>query len=107
MEFTGKQDLNLGTGSSEIQFTLMMVQKDNWIFAVALLGDNIGEGEADQYAKALVEAEPSDAPVVFESDGTSTGGFFDMLPADTDPMMADFQPLMDMDILNMEATPAM
>lgn len=84
--------------------TILAVQQDNNIFLVINLG--IAEPESgDAIAKFLVEAEPVDTEVVFSEDGTSTGGFFDMLPQDGDDVIAGLMPVMDLDMMDDGATP--
>lgn len=90
---------------STMPATILAVQQENNIFLVINLG--IAEPESgDAIAKFLVEAEPVDTEVEFSEDGTSTGGFFDILPQDGDEVIAGLMPFMDLNMMEEEATPA-
>ena len=84
--------------------TVLAVQQENNIFLVINLG--IAEPESgDAIAQFLVDAEPVDTEVEFSEDGTSTGGFFDMLPQEGDDVIAGLMPLLDLDMMSDSATP--
>lgn len=90
---------------TSMDMTLLAVQSDNYVFMVINLG--VAEsGTADDFAGFLTDAKPSDAEVVFNEDGTSTGGFFDLLPQDGDKEIKGLAPSLDTDFLETSATPA-
>ena len=101
IEISGEADI-----SGETPTGMLAVQDGNWMFIVITLGDAT-PGIGDDIAKFMVDAEPSDAEVVFAEDGTSTGGFFDMLPQDDDPVLEGLLPVLDQDLFGtLESTPA-
>lgn len=88
------------TGEAQgMNYEMLMIQDENHIFVVVGLGETVPEGSMDELGKFMVEAEPVDTEVQFVDDGTSTGGFFDMLPTADDDVLAGFAPMIDMDIL--------
>lgn len=101
IEISGEADI-----SGETPTGMLAVQDGNWMFIVITLGDAT-PGIGDDIAKFMVDAEPSDAEVVFAEDGTSTGGFFDMLPQDDDTVLEGLLPVLDQDLFGtLESTPA-
>lgn len=101
IEISGEADISGPTPTS-----ILAVQDENQIFLVIYLGDAT-PGVGDDIAKFLVDAEPVDTEVVFADDGTSTGGFFDMLPQDGDAEIEGLMPMMDMDFMgDTSSTPA-
>lgn len=101
MEFAGTADIG-----GESPTLLMTTLKDNYIFVVINIGDDT-EGSADGLAKFLADAEPVDTEVVFSEDGTSTGGFYDMVPAADDELLTGLTPMADMDMFDAAtSTPA-
>ncbi|MCA9833536.1 MAG: hypothetical protein KC435_06310 [Thermomicrobiales bacterium] len=90
---------------TSMPMTLLAVQSDENIFMVINLG--VAESQsADALGGFLADAEAVDTEVEFNADGTSTGGFFDMLPQDGDKEIEGLAPSMDTDFLNSSATPA-
>lgn len=113
IEVTGEADVNGPTPT-----TMLALQADNHLFIVINLGDDT-PGSADAFGTFLADAEPVDTDVVFSDNGTSTGGFFDMLPQEGDPLLEGLIPMMDTDLFgsttstpesddmdDMESTPA-
>lgn len=76
---------------------MLAIQSDNYIFVVIHLGDDSPE-QGDAIGKVLADAEVSDSEVVFDEDGLSTGGFYDMLPADDDEALEGLIPMIDQDL---------
>ncbi len=101
IEILGESDINGPTPTN-----LLAIQDGDQIFMLINLGDD-SEGANDDFGGFLVDAEPSDAEVAFSEDGTSTGGFFDQLPQDGDPLLEGLMPMMDMDFMGTSSsTPA-
>ena len=101
IEIIGESDINGPTPTN-----LLAIQDEGQIFVVITLGDD-SEGAGDDLGGFLVDAEPTDTEVVFSEDGTSTGGFFDQLPQDGDPVLEGLMPMMDMDFMgSSSSTPA-
>lgn len=99
IEFTGE--------AQGMEYVMLMVADENYMFLVVVLGEGLEEGAADDIAKYLVDAEPVDTEVAFNEDGTSTGGIYDMLPQEGDAEIEGFTPQMDMDLIGSTvATPA-
>lgn len=99
IEVTGEADI-----SGPTPVTMLAVQSDNYLFVVITLGTDEA-GASDDMAKFIADADPSDAEVEFSEDGTSTGGFYDMLPQEGDAEVEGLLPVSDMDFLG-TATPA-
>lgn len=101
LEATGDATIS----GSAMPATILAVQHENNIFLVINLG--IAEPESgDAIAKFLVEAEPVDTEVEFSEDGTSTGGFFDILPQEGDEVIDGLMPALDLNMMDDGATPA-
>lgn len=92
IEVSGEADVSGPTPT-----TMLALQADNYLFIVIYLGDDT-PGIADDFGTFLADAEPVDTEVSFSEDGTSTGGFFDMLPQEGDPVVEGFIPMMDDDL---------
>lgn len=92
IEVTGEADVSGPTPT-----TMLALQADNYLFIVIYLGDDT-PGAADDFGTFLADAEPVDTDVEFSDDGTSTGGFFDMLPQEGDPIIEGMMPMMDSDL---------
>lgn len=100
IEVTGEADVNGPTPT-----TMLALQSDNYLFIVINLGDDT-PGSADEFGTFLADAEPVDTEVAFSDDGTSTGGFFDMLPQEGDPLLESLMPMMDTELFgNSSSTP--
>ena len=83
---------------SALPITLLAVQSDTYIFVVINLG--VAESQsADALAEYLTDAEPVDTEVEFSEDGTSTGGFYDLLPQDGDAEVEGLIPTTDSSFL--------
>lgn len=91
MEITG-ESADLGPTN------ILAVQSENRLFLVIYLGDAT-PGVGDDIGTFLADAEPVDTEVMFSDDGTSTGGFFDMLPQEGDAEIEGLMPMMDEDFL--------
>lgn len=101
IEITGEADI---AGPTPI--TLLSIQSENHLFLVITLGSD-EPGSSDVMGKFLADAEPVDTEVQFNEDGTSTGGFFDMLPQEGDAELDGLMPMSDMNFFGDEAgTPA-
>lgn len=101
IEVTGEADVNGPTPT-----TMLALQSENHLFIVINLGDDT-PGSADEFGTFLADAEPVDTDVEFSDDGTSTGGFFDMLPQEGDPLLEGLIPMMDSDLFgSATSTPA-
>ena len=103
IEVTGEADI-----SGPTPVSMLALQADNYIFIVITLGDST-PGGGDAIGTMLAEADPVDTDVVFSDDGTSTGGFFDMLPQEGDAEIEGFIPMIDQDVFGLggdDATPA-
>lgn len=101
IEISGEADIDGATPTG-----MIAVQDGEFIFLVITLGDST-PGVGDAMATFMVDAEPSDAEVVFAEDGTSTGGFYDMLPQDGDTEIEGLLPMSDMDLFGgINSTPA-
>lgn len=101
IEISGEADIAGATPTG-----MLAVQDGEFIFLVITLGDST-PGVGDDMAKFLVAADPSDVEVEFVDDGTSTGGFYDMLPQDGDAEIDGLLPMMDMDFFgSSSSTPA-
>ena len=89
----------LGEEASEDPMPILVLatQSDNHIFLVIYMGAD-ESGLADDFAIVLAEAESSDTDVEFDADGAGSGGFFDMLPDDSDPVVEGLIPFQDIDI---------
>ena len=92
IEITG--EANVG---GPIPVTLLSIQSDNNLFMVITLGV-AEEGASDAIGGYLADAEPVDTDVEFSDDGTSTGGFFDMLPQEGDAEIAGLAPQSDLNV---------
>lgn len=90
IEITGEADI---AGPTPV--TLLSIQSENHLFMVITLGSD-EPGSSDAIGTFLAEAEPVDTEVEFSEDGTSTGGFFDMLPQEGDPELEGLMPVSDM-----------
>lgn len=97
-----------GTGSlsgSDVPMTMLFVLEGDYVFQIGNIGA-AEAGSADEMAQFMVDAEPSDAPVEFDASGTSTGGFFDMLPAEDDALLEGYAVVQDLEqIAPSDATP--
>lgn len=101
IEITGEADI---AGPTPV--TLLSIQSENHLFMVITLGSSEA-GSSDAIGKFLAEAEPVDTEVEFNEDGTSTGGFFDMLPQEGDAEIEGMMPVSDMNFFEDAAsTPA-
>ena len=101
IEITG--EANVG-GPTPV--TLLSIQSENNLFMVITLGSD-EPGSSDAIGKFLADAEPVDTEVEFSDDGTSTGGFFDMLPQEGDAEIEGLMPISDMNFFeDAESTPA-
>lgn len=101
IEITGEADI---AGPTPV--TLLSIQSENYLFMVIILGSD-EPGSSDAIGKFLADAEKVDTEVEFSEDGTSTGGFFDMLPQDGDAEIDGLMPMTDMDFFGDAAgTPA-
>lgn len=101
IEITGEADI---AGPTPV--TLLSIQSENHLFLVITLGSD-EPGSSDAMGKFLADAEPVDTEVEFNEDGTSTGGFYDMLPQEGDPELDGLMPMSDMNFFGDEAgTPA-
>lgn len=101
IEVSGEADVSGPTPT-----TMLALQSDNHLFIVIYLGDDT-PGAADDFGTFLADAEPVDTEVEFSDDGTSTGGFFDMLPQEGDPLLEGLMPMMDSDLFgDSSSTPA-
>ncbi len=101
IEITG--EANVG-GPTPV--TLLSIQSENNLFMVITLGSD-EPGSSDAIGKFLADAEPVDTEVEFSDDGTSTGGFFDMVPQEGDDEIAGLMPVSDMNFFeDAESTPA-
>lgn len=101
IEITGEADI---AGPTPV--TLLSIQSDNYLFMVITLGSD-EPGSSDALGKFLADAEPVDTEVEFSEDGTSTGGFFDLLPQEGDPEAEGLMPVSDMNFFEDAAgTPA-
>ena len=115
--FTVNEDLEINgdkaieiTGEANVggptPVTLLSIQSDNHLFMVIVLGV-AEEGAGDVMGGYLADAEPVDTEVEFSDDGTSTGGFFDMLQQEGDAEIEGLMPVSDMDFFgDAESTPA-
>lgn len=99
IEFTGESDIQGPTPTS-----LLAIQDEDYLFLVISIGDAT-PGINDELGQFLVDAEPVDTEVMFSEDGTSTGGFYDMLPAEGDAVLEGLTPIADQDFMG-TATPA-
>lgn len=99
IEVTGEADI-----SGPTPVSMLAVQSDNYLFVVITLGTEEA-GVSDDMAKFIADADASDAEVELNEDGTSTGGFYDMLPQEGDAEVEGLLPVSDMDFLG-TATPA-
>lgn len=89
--------IGMGEGVDAMPTTMLALQADNYLFVVLHLG--VEEPSAgDDIGTFLANAEQSDAEVVFSDDGTSTGGFYDMLPQAGDAEIEGLTPMMDQDM---------
>lgn len=101
IEITGEADI-----AGPTPLTLLSIQSDNYLFMVITLGSD-EPGSSDVMGKFLADAEPVDTEVEFNEDGTSTGGFFDMLPQEGDAELEGLMPITDMNFFgDAESTPA-
>lgn len=101
IEITGEADLD---GATPV--TLLSIQVENHLFMVITLG-SAEPGVGDSMGTYLANAEPVDTEVEFNEDGTSTGGFFDMLPQEGDAEIEGLMPISDMNFFeDAESTPA-
>ncbi len=101
IEITGEADI---AGPTPV--TLLSIQHEGHIFMVITLGSS-EPGVSDAMGTYLVNAEPVDTEVEFSDDGTSTGGFFDMLPQEGDAEIEGLMPISDMNFFeDAEGTPA-
>ncbi len=92
--------------SGPMPVTLLAIQDENYIYLVITLGVK-EEGVGDELGGFLVDAEPSDAEVVFSDDGTSTGGIYDMMPQTGDPVLHGMLPALDQELFgDLSSTPA-
>ncbi|MCO5226772.1 MAG: hypothetical protein M9934_00640 [Thermomicrobiales bacterium] len=80
------------------KLNLLLVRDGSTVYVFLHIGPGAEAGTADPLAAFLFSADPSDTEVVFDEDGGSTGGFFDMLPPADGPLLADFIPVADMDM---------
>lgn len=93
IEVSGEADVSGPTPT-----TMLALQSENQLFIVIYLGE-ANPGIADDFGTYLADAEPVDTEVQFSEDGTSTGGFFDMLPQEGDPLLDGLMPMMDDDLV--------
>lgn len=101
IEITGEADV---AGPTPV--TLLSIQSENNLFMVITLGSD-EPGSSDTIGKFLADAEPVDTEVEFSEDGTSTGGFFDILPQEGDAEIEGLMPVSDMNFFeDAESTPA-
>lgn len=101
IEVTGEADINGPTPVS-----LLALQADNYIFVIINLGDDT-PGAGDDFGVFLADAEPVTTQVELDSNGASTGGFFDMLPQEGDDLVASLMPVLDQQLFGEDAaTPA-
>lgn len=80
-----------------VPVNMLAIQDENYIYVIIHLGDD-SEGAGDELGGFLVDAEPVDTEVEFSADGTSTGGFYDMLPQEGDAEIAGLVPQADADL---------
>lgn len=103
----GDEAMGFAGPAEGMNYEMLIIRDGNFIFVVVGLGETVAEGSMDDLGKFMVDAEPVDTEVQFSEDGTSTGGFFDMLPTADDDVIAGYEPAVDMDILDAAtSTPA-
>ena len=104
MGMTLNSDLDMGdralelSGDSTMPLNILAVQNDNVVFIMINIGDPAA-GSLDAFGTAVADAEVSDSEVELNADGTSTGGFFDMLPQEGDEAVEGFVPAADISLL--------
>lgn len=99
IEVTGEADI-----SGPTPVTLLSIQSGENLFMVITLGSDEA-GSSDAMGTYLADAEAVDTEVELSEDGTSTGGFFDMLPQEGDAEIEGLMPVSDMDFFGGAATP--
>jgi|GEM_PF-1668798 len=72
----------------QANLTSLSVQQDNLVY-VTVVGtmDDSSADVATDIADHMLNTEPGDAEVVFNMDGTSTGGYFDVFPVEGDDLV--------------------
>lgn len=103
IEITGEADI---AGPTPV--TILNIQSENYLFIVITLGSSEA-GSSDALGTYLAEADKAaaDSEVVFSEDGTSTGGFFDLLPQEGDAEIEGLMPMSDMNFFeDATSTPA-
>ena len=86
------------SGDSTMPLNILAVQNDSVVFIMINIGDPAA-GSLDAFGTAVADADVSDAEVELNADGTSTGGFFDMLPQEGDEAVEGFIPAADISLL--------
>lgn len=91
------------SGDSTMPLNILAVQNENVVFIVINIGDP-SAGSLDAFGTVVADAEVSDSDVELNADGTSTGGFFDMLPQEGDEALEGLLPAADISLLEGDST---
>lgn len=77
---------------------LLLVRDGPTVYVLLHVGPGAEGATGDALAAYLIEADTGNTEVVFDEYGGSTGGFFDRLPPADGPILADFVPVIDLDM---------
>jgi hypothetical protein len=111
-----QQDVD-GIGDEAKSMSAALEEEDGTYFSYGIIAREgefvyllIGDGSADpseainNLAKGMIDRDPGDGDGTFNDDGTSTGGLWDVFPANDDPALGGLMNGGD-EILYPEATP--
>lgn len=91
LEVTGEADV-----SGPTPVNILAIQSENYLIVVITLGSD-EPGASDTMGKFIADAEKTATEVELSEDGTSTGGFYDLLPQEGDAELEGLMPVSDMD----------
>lgn len=97
VEYVGETEVDDQTTSP---MSIILVQDGEHIFIAMILGGSDVSASTRDLAEYLIDADIPDSEVMFNEDGTSTGGVFDILPnAENTDIVQGMVPFMDADFM--------
>lgn len=101
IEYFGETEVDAETTAPT---SMMIVQEGEYIYVSVILGGTDASESSRTLVEHLMDGEIGEDEVVFNEDGTSTGGVFELMPNEENPeVVQDMVPFMDMDFMAQSA----